>query len=137
MKLPPQFIKSYVLLAPRDTTVIAACSEVGCQHWAHGWDSVIDERTLLGKSQADYIRTRSGRTFRELGAPESGVTVFRFEPFQRCFREHRTNPVQYVVRGGDWRGNPRHEGRLHKTAADWQEDSALHQQRIAQAIERG
>lgn len=138
-KLPPQALKSYVLLSPRDTTVVAACRDVGCPHWAHGWVSAVDESTTTGSMQAEYIRSgRSGREFRELpGRTPEGLTAFRFGPFQRCFREHRTRPETGLVRGGDWRGNPRGERRVHKTLADWQEDFGEHQSRLAQAIEKG
>lgn len=144
-KLPPGLVKSYVLLSPRDTTVVAACKDVGCPHWAHGWETAVDTRTPLGKQQAEYIRSgRSGREFRELtsvpverGVAAGGIVVFKFAAFQRCFREHRTRPEVGLVRGGDWRGNPRGEKRVHKTLADWQEDCGTHQQRLVQAIERG
>lgn len=138
-KLPPQFLKSYVLLSPHDRTVIAACSEVGCKHWKEGWVSAVDEWTATGKMQAEYFRSgRSGREFRELpGRTADGKTVFRFAPWQRCFREHRTNPERYLVRGGDYRGNPRRESRLHKNPADWLEDFTEHQGRLLEAIKRG
>jgi len=136
-QLPPQFLKSYVLLSPRDTTVVQACKDAGCLMWAHGWESVIDERTARGREQAQWIRYRSGREFRELAGSESGITVFRFPAFQRCFANHKTRPAIGLVRGGDWRGNPRGERRVHKTLADWQEDSAIHQGRLVEAIRVG
>lgn len=135
-RMPPQAYKSYVIRSPRDVEVRTACEDAGCLAWRHGWDTVIDERTTLGKSQGDYIRQKSGRAFREL-ATEEGVTVFRFEAGQRCFADHKTRPELYVARGGDFRGNPSRERRVHKTPADWLEDFGLHQQRLVTAISRG
>ena len=28
---------TYAVRAGRDTSVVAACKDVGCQAWAHGW----------------------------------------------------------------------------------------------------
>lgn len=148
LKLPPSAVTSYVLLSPKDTraargfpqsSVVAACKDAGCEKWARGWDTILDERTPKGRTIAEYLRSgRSGREFRELpGGGPGRVTVFRFPPHQRCFREHRTRPEVGLVRGGDWRGNPRGERRVHKNLADWQEDSAIHQQRLAEAVRRG
>lgn len=135
-RMPAQAYKSFVILSPRDTAVRTACQDAGCMAWRHGWESVIDERTELGKRQAAYIRHKSGRTFGETKTAE-GVTVFRFEPFQRCFRDHRTRPERYIERGGDYRGNPRGERRVHKRPGDWVESFGLHQDRLVTAIRQG
>jgi hypothetical protein len=100
--------------------VRTVCEQVACPAWRDGWESTIDERTDLGKAQAAYIRTRSGRTFREMRT-EAGLTVFRFDSGQRCFAEHQTRPELYVVRDGDFRGNPTGRRRVHSRAADWVE----------------
>jgi hypothetical protein len=128
--------QTFQISAPRDVTVVAACEQVGCPQWQDGWDSVINEATQLGQEQAAYIRQKSGRTFREMRT-EAGLTVFRFEAHQRCFAEHRTRPEIYLVRDGDWRGNPTGRRRNHSRAADWVEDFGEHQQRIADEIEKG
>lgn len=114
----------------------AACESVDCAAWRNGWETTVDERTDLGMSQAAYIRQKSGRTFRELRTGD-GLTVFRFESGQRCFAEHRTRPELYVVRAGDWRGNPTGWARRHERAADWVEDFGEHQQLIADQQQRG
>ncbi|QDN57390.1 hypothetical protein [Streptomyces sp. S1D4-20] len=134
--MPVGAYQTYSITAPRDVTVVAACEQVGCEAWARGWDSVIDESTDLGKTQAAYIRGQSGRTFREMKT-EAGLTVFRFEAHQRCFAEHRTRPEIYLVRDGDHRGNPTGRQRQHARPADWVEDFGDHQQRIAEQAERG
>lgn len=131
---PVQAFQTYRIVSPPDVMVRTACEDAGCLAWRHGWETRIDEGTELGRHQAAYIRQRSGRTFREQHT--RGLTVFRFEPRQRCFAEHKTRPELYSVRGGDWR---RDLGliRQHQNPADWLEDFGLHQQRVKQQSERG
>lgn len=135
-RMPPQAYRTFRIESPRDTLIVQACKDAGCEYWRDGWDSPIDERTGQGRTWAAIIRFQSRRTFRELRRAD-GVTVFRFEPGQRCFRDHKTRPERYLVRGGDFRGNPRREGRDHVNAADWVEDFAAHQGRLVEAIKRG
>lgn len=139
-RLPPAApvgaYQTYSITSPTDATVKAACEQVGCEAWLHGWESTIDESTELGQRQAAYIRQQSGRTFKEQRT-DAGLTVFRFDSRQRCFAEHRTRPELYVVRDGDWRGNPTGRRRQHASAADWVEDFGEHQQRIADQVEKG
>lgn len=113
--------QTFSISAPHDRTVPAACEQVGCAAWEHGWQSTVDESTELGRQQADYIRRQAGRTFREQKTG-GGLTVFTFDSRQRCFADHRTRPELYVVRDGDWRGNPTGRRRQHANAADWVED---------------
>ncbi|MFC8515477.1 hypothetical protein [Streptomyces sp. NPDC057257] len=124
-KAPPQAYQTFRINSPTDRFIVAACEQVGCQWWREGWDSIVDERTADGKLQAWTIRYKSRRTFRELRTAD-GRTVFRFAPGQRCFQEHRTRPELYVVRGGDSRGNPRGERRVHARPADWVEHMREH-----------
>lgn len=122
--------RDYRVHMPRDVTVKAACEDVDCENWRYGWDSLIDERTSLGQAQAEYIRDKSGRTFREMRAPD-GLTVFRFEPHQRCFEEHRTRPARLSVAVG---------GRTlvaHASLADLAEDYTQHCGTLAAQFERG
>ena len=70
-----------------------------------------------------------------------GLTVFTFEPGQDCFAQHRV-PLErdplFLVRGGDWRGNPTGlQPYRHHRGEDWVDDFADHQDRIARQIERG
>ena len=133
--LPVGAYQTYSLTAPRDTTVRAACEQVGCDAWRCGWETVIDETDLIGQTRAGYIRTQSGRTFTEMRRAD-GMTVFRFASGQRCFAEHRTRPEFYAVRGGDWRLNL---GliRRHTRPADWVEDMGENLQIIADQQQRG
>lgn len=119
----------YRMVAPPDTMVRAACADVRCAAWQFGWETVLDEGTPLGREQAQYIRHRSGRDFREL-RDGAGLTVFRFAPGQRCFAEHRTRPQRFAVIDGG-------AGRAHTGAADWLEDCGLHLDRVITIRERG
>jgi hypothetical protein len=132
--------QTYALYAPRQTHhKRVSCAEAGCPEQAHGWVSLIDERTDRGAAQAHYIRRDSGRRFRE-ERTRDGLTRFVFPPGQRCFRQHwRRNDREAlcVVRGGDWRHNL---GviRDHGTRADlWVEDFAEHQDRLIAAAGAG
>lgn len=133
--MAPGSYQTYAYTRGRDTVIKGTCQSVGCIAYAKGWDSVIDESSELGRSQAVYIRTQSGRTFKEM-RNEQGLTVFRFEPYQRCFTDHRTIPERFFVRGGDWRQN-RGLIRKHVSGLDWAEDQAEHLDRIKTRIERG
>jgi hypothetical protein len=133
---PASAYVSYEIRALPDTTVVAACKDVGCEYWRDGWDSPVDERTVEGRMQAYTIRRHSGRTFTELRRAD-GVTVFRFAPYQRCFREHRTKPDLWLKRDGDWRQNPTGRKRLHQRATDWVEDFQEHEGRLADLRQKG
>lgn len=134
-KMPARAYRSFTIRQPRDVLVRTACELAGCQAWANGWESTVDEATGLGRAQAAYIREKSGRTFREMRSA-SGLTVFRFDRGQRCFTDHRTRPVRFGERAGDWRGNPTGQARGH-TAASWVDQFAAHQERLARAAEWG
>ncbi len=127
---------TYSIRAGRDTGVVAACKDVGCQHWAHGWETAVDEATDLGKAQAAYIRQKAGRTFTEQRTA-AGLTVFRFEAFQRCFAEHKTRPDVFRRRDGDWRGNPTGQFRQHVRAQDWIDDFQEHEGSLADERQKG
>jgi hypothetical protein len=133
--LQPGMYQTYAYSRSLDTRRKAACRDVGCEAYRAGWESRFDESTALGREQAHYVRTQSGRTFREYRSAE-GLTVFRFEPYQRCFADHQTIAEAFFVRGGDWRqdqGLIRH----HANGRDWAEDMGEHQQHLADRIEKG
>jgi hypothetical protein len=119
----------YRFTAPPDTLVRSACADVGCPMWRHGWETTVDEGTALGAEQAAYIRRSSGRTFREQRTG-AGLTVFRFEPGQRCFTEHRTRPQRFTVHDGG-------AVRQHAGSVDWLEDCGEHLDRVVTLRERG
>jgi len=139
--MPVTAYKTYRILSPQQTHFRpATCAEAGCTAYLHGWQSTIDETTVLGQQQAHYIRKQSGRSFTEERLP-NGLTQFTFEAGQRCFAgDHQVRldrPELYLVRGGDWRGNPTGEKRQHANAADWIEDFGEHQQRLADEMRKG
>lgn len=137
--LPAGAMKTYGIVAPLSTHFRAAsCAGVDCEAYLNGWRTVVDTSSELGQRQADYIRKESGRLF-TVEEPEPGQLVFVFEPGQKCFRQHRKRldrePL-YVVRDGDWRGNPRGTTpRRHSGADAWVDDFASHQQTLADKLE--
>lgn len=139
--LPASDYRTYALLSPRPTHFrSASCAEAECTAMQNGWQSIVDTSTDLGRRQAEYIRTEAGRRYSE-HRDEHGRAVFTFEAGQRCFAQHRVSldraPL-YVVRDGDWRGNPRGTApRIHSSAEDWVDDFATHQDRLSRLIERG
>lgn len=131
--------KTYALVAPPATHHRkATCEEVECPNNLRGWRTVCDVGTVLGQRQAEYITKHSGRRF--VSKTAGTVITYTFGAGQQCFAPH-TVPVGreplYIVRGGDWRGNPTGERRQHVSAADWVEDFGEHQQRITDEIEKG
>lgn len=132
---PGQYV-TYGISALPDTSVVAACKDVGCEAYRYGWESTFDESTDLGREQARYVRQECGRDFDEMRTG-TGLTVFRFKPYQRCFAEHRTKPDRFLVRDGDWRGNPTGRGRLYVNGRDWAEDFMEHEGALADLREKG
>lgn len=140
-RLPASAVKTYQLLAPVRTHFRPAmCADVDCAAYLRGWETRVDESTDLGARQAHYIRREARRRYVET-RERSGLTVFVFEAGQSCFRQHRSalerQPL-YVVRDGDWRGNPRGtEPRIHDRPDDWVDDFATHQGRIVDTLNQG
>jgi hypothetical protein len=138
MRLGPEAYKTYQILAPKQThTREASCHEVECDGYKHGWKTIVPDTS----PQALYIRTRSGRAFDTALRP-GGLVEFTFYPGQTCFRasEHRISLERepfYRVLGGDHRGNPRGTAPVQRRASEWVDDFATHQQKIADAIEKG
>ena len=123
--------RDYLVRLPKDVTVVAACEQVRCENWLYGWDTAVDERTPGGRDAAAWIRSgKSGRTWREISGG-GDVTVFRFEPHQRCFAEHRTRPARLSVAVG---------GRVlreHTSLAYLAQDYTEHCGNLAAQFERG
>lgn len=137
--LPAAAMKTYQLIAPLSTHFrAAACAEVECAGWREGWRTVVDVATDLGKRQAKYIRDKAGRAYRFTKA--GTLVTFVFPAGQRCFTEHRV-PLEreplYIAKEGDWRGNPRGTAPRQHTASSWVDDFATHQDKLAEAHNRG
>lgn len=133
---PARAYKTYQVSTPPSTTRPATCEEVECSAWANGWTT-----TLAVSSQGALIHAvrSAGRPFTE--ATDGTHITFVFEAGTRCFKagQHRmqVRPELYVVRGGDWRGNPTGMKRQHTRPEHWVEDFAEHQDRIITALREG
>lgn len=138
---PAAAYQTYVIDAPMAThRRRATCAEVDCAARAHGWASRINIRTDLGAAQAVYIRMHSGRAFTATEPSADGIVTFTFPAGQNCFAEHTVSlerPEFFSVHGGDFRGNPFGSVRRHTRAADWVDDFANHQDRLATRAQRG
>jgi hypothetical protein len=130
--------QTYSITAPLSTHFRrATCAEVDCAAYLSGWRVRVEGLP----PQLLHVAKTSGRRYVEQSVAE-GETWLVFEAGQLCFKEseHRVRidrPELYVVRDGDWRGNPTGRVRQHTNAADWVEDFGEHQQRIADQIDRG
>lgn len=142
--VPVQAMQTYSLVRPAgsaDWWRPASCEEVACPPHLRGWRTSVDEATPLGAQQARYIRREAGRAFSE-HRDAAGLTVFEFAAGQECFaggthqRAVEREPL-YVVRGGDYRGNPTRQRRIHDQPAHWVEDFAENQDRIATVRQHG
>jgi hypothetical protein len=142
---PVTAYKSYEIAAPRAThSRPATCAEVNCGAHIHGWATSLvpgsdDERFLRRVCRGEVDAHR--RHFTEHPQPD-GFVRFVFPPGQTCFaiRSHRLpvgRPEIFVVRDGDWRGNPTGTRRTHTRPEHWVEDFAEHQQRISDLRARG
>ena len=136
---PPGAYKTYQVLQPRSThTRPATCQEVSCPNYAHGWRTIVDVSTELGRRQANYIRLHSGRSFTYT---EAGTMVtFMFAMGQKCFAEHRVslerNPI-YRIKGGDWRGNPLGIRPVNLRGDSWVDDFGENQIKVKERVEKG
>lgn len=140
-KLPESAMQTFQVTAPKSThTRKVSCEEAECQQYARGWRMRIDLNTNLGQMQAHYIKHQSGLSYK-VTSQRDGVVELEFRSGQPCFQEHRVRnslPEKYLVKGGDYRGNPlRTPTRVHKRPEFWVEEFAEHQDRLKTAIERG
>jgi len=138
-KLPAGHFKTYQIASPIATHYRdGSCEEVDCEWQANGFKTVVDESTPLGQRQAHYIRKVSDRPFTEERTPE-GLTAFKFPPGTTCFSQHKVSlerPEIYLVKGGDFRGNPRRTPiRRHSGPDSWINDFAEHQDKLKRTIE--
>jgi hypothetical protein len=134
---PPGAYKTYEIVRPRAThSRQATCEEVGCPAHRWGWTT----RVPVGSDLEAAVRA-SGR------APASrhqdgAVAVYIFAPGTECFESHLhrvpvERPSIYLVRDGDWRGNPSGQGRVHARPEDWVEDFSAHTDKIANELRKG
>lgn len=140
-RLQPQMhvggYKTYAISAPIAThTRPASCEEVGCLNFHNGWETRVPV-----DSELDGLVRASGRGWRSV-VTEGGVNIYTFGPGTECFNSssHRVpldRPQLFVVRDGDWRGNDTGRVFKHDKPEHWVEDFANHQQKIADARNKG
>lgn len=136
----PQHYKTYGALSPLSTHFRnGTCEEADCLAYREGWVTTVDLGTELGQRQARYITHDKTRRW-TLQKVSDRMVKFVFAAGQQCYRKHRIRidrPARFLVRGGDWRGNPTGFRREHKRAEDWVEDQIETLDRIETARNRG
>lgn len=141
-QLPAHSMKTFEVRQPIETHFRnVSCDEAQCSHKANGWITGFD-LSQPGRFDAantyGKIATKLGRKFKVAKVGDN--VTFTFEPGQECLEGHRValdRPPLFIVRGGDWRGNPRREVTMHKTGADFEDDWRNSQDKIFNVIERG
>jgi hypothetical protein len=137
--MPVEAYKTYRIVSPLSTHWRPAqCHEIDCAAYLNGWSVRVEGLP----PQLLHTAKNSGRRYVEVHVAE-GESWLNFEAGQPCFKqsEHRVRlddrPELYVVRDGDWRGNPTGRVRKHANAQDWTDDFGEHQQRLADLRARG
>jgi hypothetical protein len=139
---PPGAYKTYSISSPIEThTRPGTCEDAGCLANRHGWKTTIDVSTGLGKRQHDYIESKvHGRHFTVEWTSIDMVT-YTFPAGQVCFAApHQValeRPAFFLVKDGDYRGNPFGTRPVRRDVDDWVDDFANHQQALHDRIERG
>ncbi len=132
---PVTAYRTYKVGAPPSHYRPATCAEVDCDDWRNGWTMIVG---TADHAVLHAVRS-SGRPYKETIGPFS--VTFDFEPGVPCRTpsEHRIleRPELYVVRAGDWRGNPTGFRRQHTKPEFWLEEFGEHQQNLAAMVERG
>jgi hypothetical protein len=133
--LPAAAYKTYVIARSRRGRRRGTCTEAGCDAWRFGWQTIVP----ADSPQAEYIRHDRSRSWREERDP-GGLARFTFGPGQEAFagqHEHwvwADEPGVFLVRGGDYRGNPRQTPALRHSGFDaWANDFGDHQDKLARA----
>jgi hypothetical protein len=134
---PIQAYKTYQIVAPRSHWRQATCAEVDCVDYLNGWEMMVHRSDA---AVLHAIRT-SGRPFVESPIDPLGFILFEFDAGSACRTpsQHRIQvvPEIYVVRAGDWRGNPTGMRRRHRNPQEFVEDFGEHQERIIDEVKRG
>lgn len=133
-----QDYKTYQINSPLSTHWRpATCAEVSCPDYLGGW------RVKVEGLPEDMLHTAKtcGRKFTELHISET-ENYLVFEAGQPCFRaeQHRAlldKQEIFLVRDGDFRGNPTGNMRKHTRPEFWREDFAEHQDALARQIQAG
>jgi hypothetical protein len=135
--LPAHAVQTFEIAAPLGTHWRpATCEEVECPEFLHGWRLRVEDLD----PQDVHVATHCGRSF-TVSAVAPAETWLVFGAGQPCFKSagHRIRlerEERFIVRGGDWRDNPRGD-RRETTATGWVDDFGEHQDRLNTAFERG
>lgn len=141
-KIGAAHYKTYAIDSPIAThSRPASCEEVGCEHQANGWSTHVqgadaDFVRSVCRGEVDGIRRHA---IEQLEA--DGWVLFMFEAGQTCFKvgEHRVpldRPALYLVRGGDWRGNPAGVPTVRHSGPDaWVNDCGDHLNKLKRLLE--
>lgn len=138
-QLPVTAMKTFEVRTPSATHFErVSCEEVDCRDFRDGWVVGFDVEKFSAAQELGRICTRLGKKFtvRRL----DNKIIFTFASGQACLNPHRERidrPPIYIVRGGDWRGNPRGEHRTHRNAADFTEDWQESQAQVFDRAQRG
>lgn len=136
----PDQYKTYSVASPLETHFREIpCEEVeeGCGAHLNGWKTTLDSETTHGSAALQYLAKDSRRYHAEI---YGSTVVLTYPAGQQCFTTHRValeRPAFYIVRGGDWRGNPLGTAPVARSADDWVDDFANHQSAVHDAVERG
>lgn len=141
--LPVQAMETFAIASPVDTHFkVVRCDgpelKEGCVRNKVGWRTVLDVSTVEGARQAKWIINFSGRSFTR--QDQGSVLTFTFAAGQQCFQKHRVplgRPELYIVRDGDWRGNPTGHVYRHTRPEHWVEHSAESFDRLDRTKKRG
>jgi len=135
----PENFVTYELRAPIGThRRRASCAEVECIRRLRGFRAQFDVSTPQGRANARTVDLSSRRYVREVAG---SLVTYTFAAGQDCFTAH-TVPLErepmYLVRGGDYRGNPRRtRTHVHARPELWVEQFAEHQDALAGVKQRG
>jgi hypothetical protein len=138
----PQAYKSYTMRAPIKTHWRpATCDEFECDAYINGFITTVDLTSDLGQKQYHYLTHDRSRSY-TMQRVSLQIVKFIYGPGNRCFKsdDHKVaigKPPRLLVVGGDWRGNPRGDFRIHTRVDDWVDDSREHQDKIATIVNRG
>lgn len=137
--LPAKAMKTYSVVRPGTPSYWrpASCEEIGCEQARDGWQ--VPVAAVTEQHYRDLLA--GGWRWTRVDLPGGGY--LDFPGGQRClaFSQHRIaverEPL-YVVRDGDWRGNPRGtRPRYHRSGRDWVDDFGEHQATLADRLAQG
>jgi hypothetical protein len=133
-----QDYKTYQIVSPLSTHWRpATCAEIDCPDFLKGWRLRVEG---LPPEMLQAAKT-CGRKFTELDVTENEHWLV-FESGQPCFRaaQHRAlldKQEIFIVRDGDFRGNPTGNVRKHTRPDHWVEDFSEHQDKLARQTQQG